>query len=215
MLDTQELVLDSTESLQPVVYVVDDDPDVRDSLCWLIESVEQAVEAFGCADDFLARLEAGPVAGCLVADLRLPGMSGLELAEKLRAMECRIPIIMITGHGDVTAAVKAFKTGCVDFIEKPFSDQALLDRVRDALARDQDQRIVEQHLETIRQRMSRLTPRESEVMSMVVVGKLNKQIASELGLSHKTVEVHRAHVMEKMGASSLADLVRMAAAAGM
>ncbi len=203
------------EANPPVVYVVDDDPDVRDSLCWLIESVGWAVEPFGSADDFMKRASGEDVlSGCLVADLRLPGMSGQEMVEALQKQGVDLPIIMITGHGDVNAAVKAFKSGCIDFIEKPFSDQALLDRVRAALEKDKEQQRTREHLGEISRRLGTLTPREHEVMSMVVVGKLNKQIASELGLSHKTVEVHRAHVMEKMGASSLADLVRMAAAVG-
>lgn len=205
---------DSTEPRQAVVYVVDDDADVRDSLCWLIESVGRSVEAFGSADAFLARVGAGPMAGCVVADLRLPGMSGLEMVEQMQAAGVALPVIMITGHGDVSAAVRAFKTGCIDFIEKPFSDQALLERIRAAIEIDAEQQRDQTKQADIHERLDKLTPREQQVMSMVVVGKLNKQIASELGLSHKTVEVHRAHVMNKMGAASLAELVRMATAVG-
>lgn len=200
--------------LQPVVYVVDDDADVRDSLCWLIESVGRKVEAFESADAFLARTQTGAMAGCLVADLRLPGMSGLEMVEQLGRLGVSLPVIMITGHGDVSAAVRAFKDGCIDFIEKPFSDQALLDRIRTAIDMDAERRAQRGERATIEERLFTLTMRESQVMSMVVVGRLNKQIAADLNLSHKTVEVHRAHVMRKMGAASLAELVRMAAAIG-
>ncbi len=212
-LQTSETTLPMADT--PVVYVVDDDPDVRDSLCWLIESVGWSVESYGDADEFLARAKGEPMRGCLVADLRLPGMSGLEMVELLRERGMDLPVIMITGHGDVTAAVRAFKSGCLDFIEKPFSDQALLDRIREAIEQDQKQQKDRDHLGEVSRRLERLTPREQQVMSMVVVGKLNKQIAADLGLSHKTVEVHRAHVMNKMGAASLADLVRMAAALGL
>ncbi|MEM8781445.1 MAG: response regulator [Planctomycetota bacterium] len=205
---------EATDELPSVVYVVDDDEDVRDSLCWLIESVGRKVEAFATADAFLARTQTGAMAGCVVADLRLPGMSGLEMVEALIERGVRLPVMMITGHGDVSAAVRAFKNGCIDFIEKPFSDKALLERIDRAIDLDFELREQRGQLATIQERLATLTVRESQVMSMVVVGKLNKQIAAELNLSHKTVEVHRAHVMTKMGAASLAELVRMAAAVG-
>ena len=198
---------------QPTVFVVDDDADVRESLCWLIESVGWAVEAFPNASACLERLTADS-RGCLVADLRLPGMSGLDMHDALRERGVALPTLIITGHGDVTAAVRALKNGCLDFIEKPFSDQTLLDRVRIALDNDEQCRSERERLQSVQARLNRLTPREQEVMSLVVHGKLNKQIASDLGLSHKTIEVHRAHVMEKMQAGSLADLVRMAMTAG-
>lgn len=205
---------DGISPVPAVVYVVDDDADVRDSLCWLIESVGKNVEAFETADAFLARTQMGAMAGCLVADLRLPGMSGLEMVEQLAERGVTLPVIMITGHGDVSAAVHAFKNGCIDFIEKPFADKALLERIDRAIALDAQRQQKRGALATINERMATLTSRETQVMSMVVVGKLNKQIAAELKLSHKTVEVHRAHVMSKMHAASLAELVRMAAAVG-
>jgi FixJ family two-component response regulator len=214
-LPDQNVQSDSDKSpSSAVVYVVDDDADVRDSLCWLIESVGRKVEAFASADELLAREQQEPLCGCVVADLRLPGMSGLEMIEALRLRESEVPFIMITGHGDVSAATRAFKNGCVDFIEKPFSDQTLLKRIDAALEMDSNQREQAGRLASIQERLDGLSRREKQVMAMVVVGKLNKQIAAELDLSHKTVEVHRAHVMSKMKAASLADLVRMAAAVG-
>lgn len=196
---------------QVTVFVVDDDPGVRDSLQFLLESVGHRVESFENAAEVIDRCRQ-PVAGCLVADLRLPGMSGLDLFDQLVAMGVKLPTIVITGHGDVTAAVRAMKAGAIDFIEKPFSDQALLDRVRVALELDLKHRELAEQESMIRTRYNGLTPREVQVMASVVEGKLNKQIAAELGLSHKTIEVHRAHVMEKMRAGSLAELVRMAVA---
>jgi FixJ family two-component response regulator len=192
------------------VYVVDDDKAVRDSLRWLIESVGLPVETFGSAQEFLRRCEDDEVRGCLVADVRLPGVSGLDLQDRLRAMDIYLPTIVITGHGDVPVAVRAMKAGALDFIEKPFSDQILLDRIREAMARDEKYRELAGHCDELAARFHRLTPREREVMDLVVAGRLNKQIAAELGLSHKTIEVHRAHVMNKMRAESLAELVRIA-----
>jgi two-component system, LuxR family, response regulator FixJ len=196
------------------VFILDDDPAVRDSLCWLMESMGWRTEAFATAAEVINRSRR-PMRGCLVADLRLEGpMDGLELCEELDRRGVRPPTIMITGHGDVTAAVRAMKDGAFDFIEKPFSDQALLDRVREALALEEAEREEREQAEATRQRLDRLTRREREVMELVVRGRLNKQIAADLGLSHKTVEVHRAHVMEKMEAPSLAALVRMAVLTG-
>lgn len=192
----------------PVVFVVDDDEAVRDSLSMLMRSVGLAVETYAAASEFLERFDAGRT-GCLVLDVRMPGMSGIELQEKLVAREATLPIIFITGHGDVPMAVHALRTGAVDFIQKPFSDQALLDRIQQALAqhvRDQEKAAKKS---TIRERIARLTPREKEVMLMVVGGKPNKVVAIDLGVSERTVEIHRARVMEKMQASSLPDLVKM------
>lgn len=193
---------------EQTVYVVDDDSAVRESLQWLIESVELNVKGFASANEMLA--EANDAwRGCLVVDLRLPGMSGLDLMDQLKRRGVKLPSIMITGHGDVTAAVRAMKAGAIDFIEKPFNDEILLDRIRAALAIDIEQYESEEYRREIVTRADRLTPREVQVMGLVVQGMLNKQVATELGLSHKTIEVHRAHVMEKMQAGSLAELVRM------
>lgn len=198
-------------SNQQTVFVVDDDSAVRDSLQWLLESVGMSVKSFGSANEFLAAAN-DECRGCLVVDLRLPGMSGLDLMDQLNGRSIKLPTLMITGHGDVTAAVRAMKAGAIDFLEKPFNDEILLDRVRAALAVDVEQFASVEYLREIAARADRLTPREVQVMALVVQGKLNKQIATELGLSHKTIEVHRAHVMEKMQADSLAELVRMSVA---
>lgn len=190
------------------VFVVDDDQAMRNSLKWLIESVGVQVESFASADEFLAQYQPGQ-AGCLVLDVRMPGMSGLDLQEYLVEKNIRIPVVIITGHGDVPMAVRAMKGGAVDFIEKPFNDEALLDAIRRAIAYEEQQR--SQHTEhlQIQGRLAHLTPREHEVMEMVTEGKSNKEIANTLGVSAKTIEAHRARVMEKMQAGSLAELVRM------
>lgn len=196
----------------PSVFVVDDDKAVRDSLQWLLESAGLEVRTFPDAQAFLDDLAAleGEPRGCLLADLRLPGMSGLDLQDRLNERGIKIPVIVITGHGDVSMAVRAMKAGAVHFIEKPFNEQVLLERVREALARDAEGRRAAGDAAQLEQRHASLTPRERQVMELVVTGRLNKQIAADLELSPKTVEVHRAHVMEKMEAGSLADLVRMA-----
>ena len=196
---------------QQTVYVVDDDKAVRDSLIWLLESVGLRVQAFASATDFLAIL-ADDTRGCLVVDLRLPGMSGLDLLDQLHQRKASLPAIMVTGHGDVPAAVRAMKVGAIDFIEKPYNDEVLLDRIRTALSIDIESYESIEYKRDVQSRVERLTPREKQVMKLVVQGKLNKQVASELGLSHKTIEVHRAHVMEKMDVGSLAELVRMSIA---
>lgn len=196
-----------------VVYVVDDDPAVRSSLCWLIESVGLKALPFGSAAEFLEAFSPGTL-GCLVLDVRLPGMSGLELQEHLLARNIEVPIIIISGHGEVSMAVRALKAGAVNFFEKPFSDQALLDEVQRTLDREQRTREQRARRDAIRARMARLTPREHEVMKLVVNGYANKQVASQLGLSEKTVEIHRSRVMEKTAAKSLANLVQMAIEAG-
>ena len=199
-------------SAQPTVYVVDDDAAMRDSLTWLIGSVGHRVEAFGTADEFLERITQFDHAprGCLVADVRLPGMSGLDLQDELNKKGIGLPVLMITGHGDVPLAVRAIKAGALDFIEKPFSDQVLLGGIRQALRRQEQQQATEANMGELKRRYDALTPRERQVLDLVVQGRLNKQIAADLDLSQKTIEVHRAHVMEKMGAASLAELVRMA-----
>jgi len=189
------------------VYVVDDDPAMRDSLRWLLESVDFQVHVFESATAFLEQYE-GHRPACLVLDVRMPGMSGLDLQDELVRRDVTIPMIMISAHGDVPVAVRALKTGAIDFIEKPFSDQLLLDRVRQALEKDQKASQTDEAKEAIRARTETLTPREKEVMELVVAGNPNKAVASKLGLSQKTVEIHRARVMSKMSAGSLAELVR-------
>jgi two-component system, LuxR family, response regulator FixJ len=193
---------------RPTVFIVDDDTAVRDALKFLLRSVGHPVEAFSSAQDFLdAYRDDRP--GCLVLDIRMPGMSGLELQEKLVERRSILPIIFITGHGDVPMAVEAMQAGAMDFIQKPFRDQDLLDRINQALEKDAKNRAALGELNVIRERLASLTPREREVMDLVVNGKANKVIAGDLDLSQRTVEIHRARVMEKMQASSLAHLVRM------
>ncbi|MCW5889652.1 MAG: response regulator transcription factor [bacterium] len=193
----------------PTVFVVDDDPAMRDSLRWLLESVGLAVVTHATATDFLgARDPDAP--GCLVLDVRMPGMSGLDLQTELVRRGDEIPTIVITGHAEVPMAVRAVKAGALDFIEKPFSDQLLLDRVRQAIDVDRRQREQRARRDEARRRVALLTAREREVMDLVVAGRANKEIAAALGLSPKTVEVHRARVMEKMDVDSLAELIRVA-----
>ena len=193
----------------PTVYVVDDDPAMRSSLRWLIESVGLAVRTCGSAREFLATYRDSEP-GCLVLDVRMPGMSGLDLQAELARQHINIPILIITGYAEVPLAVRAMKAGAFDFIEKPFSDQTLLDRIRAAVARDEVARRRRAAREQVQARMRLLTQRERDVLERVVTGKSNKVIAAELNLSMKTVEVHRAHVMEKLQADSLADLIRLA-----
>jgi two-component system response regulator FixJ len=203
-------------STEPLVYIVDDEASIRDSLAMLLRSVGLASQAFADARSVLAGFEAR-ADRCLVADVRMPGMSGVELLEALRSRDVELPIIIITGHGDIAMAVRAMKAGASDFIETPFHDQTLLDAVHRALARSADPGAAACALdgEQLRKRLCALTPREQEVMALVVEGRPNKAIATRLGLSTRTVEVHRAKAMEKMQAESLADLVRMAIACGM
>ena len=194
---------------QNTVFVVDDDQAMRSSLKWLIESVGMSVETYDSADAFIRNYYPGR-AGCLLLDVRMPGMSGLELQEHFLEHQIKIPIIIITGHGDVPMAVRAMKAGAVDFIEKPFNDELLLESIRNALQLDFEQRNMQTERAEIATRLAHLTPREHEVMDMVTDGRSNKEIAVTLGVSAKTVEAHRARVMEKMKADSLADLVKMA-----
>ncbi len=193
---------------QGVVFIVDDDEALRDSLRWLIESVGLMVETHDSADSFLQSYYPGQ-SGCLLLDVRMPGMSGLELQEQLESRDVRLPIVIITGHGDVAMAVRAMKAGAMDFIEKPFDDELLLASIQRALSLDVEQRKSRATQAEILARLAHLTRREHQVMELVTTGKANKQIASELNVSAKTVEAHRAHVMEKMQANSLAELVRM------
>jgi two-component system response regulator FixJ len=195
------------------VFVVDDDQAMRSSLKWLIESIGMQVRTYSSADEFLSSYYPGMV-GCLLLDVRMPGMSGLDLQAHLAREGSRLPVIIITGHGDVAMAVKAMKSGAVDFIEKPFHDEDLLSSIRNALDFDQKQRALQSQRAQIAARMAELTPREHQVMDMVTEGHANREIAAALGVSAKTVEAHRARVMDKMRASSLAELVRMALIAG-
>ncbi|GMU48463.1 MAG: DNA-binding response regulator [Candidatus Desulfobacillus denitrificans] len=192
------------------VFIIDDDQAVARSLRWLIETVQLKVETFTSAQDFLDHYDADKP-GCLVLDVRMPGMSGLELQERLTARRSyHPPIIFITGHGDVQMAVRAVQAGAFDFVEKPFNDQDLLDRIQKAITHDAGQRGKEEQRTQLKALFASLTPREREVLDHVVEGMSNKGIANALGLSAKTVEVHRAKVMEKLHARSLSDLVKMA-----
>jgi FixJ family two-component response regulator len=192
-----------------VVFVVDDDASVREALRSLFQSVGLGVEIFASARAFLeaARPDAP---GCLVLDVRLPGLSGLDLQHELTKAGVSLPIVFITGHGDIPMTVQAMKAGAVEFLTKPFRDQDLLDAVQQAIERDRAARNERADLEELRSRFDSLTPRERQVMALVVSGLLNKQIAAELGISEITVKIHRAQVMQKMEADSLAHLVRMA-----
>ena len=190
------------------VFIVDDDEAVRGSLRLLIRSVGLQAQAFGSAQEFLASYDARHP-GCLILDVRMPGMSGLELQQELNRRGATIPVVFITGHGDVPMAVEAMQQGAFDFLQKPFRDQELLDRVQRALARDAESRASMAARAEILERLASLTPRETEVLRLVTNGKANKVVGAELGVSQRTVEIHRAHVMEKMKAGSLAELVRM------
>jgi FixJ family two-component response regulator len=198
---------------QSIVFVVDDDASLRDALSSLLRSVGLRVEVFGAAADFLkGRLP--DAVSCLVLDIRLPGLSGLDFQAELAKARIHIPIIFITGHGDIPMTVRAMKAGAVEFLTKPFRDQDLLDAVQVALERDRSRRAEDNAVHDLRTRFESLTPREQEVIGLVTAGLMNKQVAAELGVSEITVKVHRGNIMKKMGARSLADLVRMADALG-
>jgi RNA polymerase sigma factor (sigma-70 family) len=192
----------------PVIFVVDDDPSIRSSLKFLLSSVGLQVESFESAESFLQR-KPPDAPSCLVLDVRLRGLSGLDFQRELAARNIRIPIVFVTGHGDIPMSVRAMKAGAIEFLTKPYRDQDLLDAVRIALERDRTRREQEKVLTDLRQRFESLTPREQEVISMVVSGMLNKQIAGELGTAENTVKVHRSRAMEKMNAQSVAELVKM------
>lgn len=192
----------------PTVFVVDDEEVVRDSVCWLLESIKLRVETYDSAEAFLKQYSIYQV-GCLLLDIRMPGMSGLQLQQKLNENKYPIPIIIITGHGDVALAVRAMKHGAMDFIQKPYNDQDLLDSVKLGLERDIDNQRRRLHYDSVQARLNNLTPRETEVMERVVKQQLNKVIAAELHVGIKTIEFHRAKIMEKMHAKTLLDLVSM------
>jgi RNA polymerase sigma factor (sigma-70 family) len=192
----------------PVVYVVDDDPSVRSSVKFLLSSVGLQVESFDSAETFLQR-KPPDASSCLVLDVRLRGLSGLDFQRELAARNIRIPIVFVTGHGDIPMSVRAMKAGAIEFLTKPYRDQDLLDAVRIALERDRARREQEKDLTDLQKRFDSLTPREQKVISLAVSGMLNKQIAGQLGTAENTVKVHRSRAMEKMNAQSFADLVRM------
>jgi FixJ family two-component response regulator len=190
------------------VFVIDDDRMIRDGLQGLIRSVGLRVETFASAQDFLA-VKRPDVPACLVLDVRMPGVSGLDLQLKLSDAGIHIPVIFITGHGDIPMSVRAMKEGAYEFLTKPVRGQDLLDAIQKAIASDRERRKEREELNEVRERFNTLTPREKEVLNLVVAGLLNKQIADQLGMSELTVKTHRAHVMEKTNAESLAHLVRM------
>ena len=193
---------------EPRVHIVDDDEAMRDSLKWLVESRGLRVELYPSAEAFLDAYDNG-FCGCLVLDVRMPGMNGLDLYEQLQARGGALPVIFITGHGDVPMAVSALKKGAADFIEKPFNDQDMLGLIESCLKQDRAAAAKRAENASVAQRLDRLTQREREVLGLIVGGRLNKQIADDLGISIKTVEVHRSRVMEKMGANSVAELVQL------
>ena len=198
----------NTESNKPTVFVVDDEPDVRAALRLLIKSVGYVVECFESADQFFNQFEPDRK-GCLILDVRMPGMSGMDLQEKLSSINALLPIIMISGHGEIPMAVKAVQNGAIDFLQKPFSDQQLLDRISLAMEIDTKRHSEHSVKQDAQKKYDSLTPREREIFTEVVSGKLNKVIAYELNISTRTVEIHRAKAMEKMGARNLSDLINL------
>ena len=192
---------------EPRVYIVDDDEAMRDSLKWLLESRGLKVELYASSEAFLAAFN-NDFRGCLVLDVRMPGMSGIDLYSRLQARASTLPVIFITGHGDVPMAVSALKKGAADFIEKPFNDQSMVRLIQSCLKQDRAASAKRAERASLEQSLERLTQREREVLNLIVTGKLNKQIADDLDISIKTVEVHRSRVMEKMGANSVAELVQ-------
>jgi two-component system response regulator FixJ len=192
---------------KPTIYVVDDDPSIRDATELMLKSMGFNVKTFSSAQDFL-RVDLKQDLGCLVLDVRMPGMSGLDLQEKLASAETPLPVIFITGHGTVPMSVRAMKAGAVDFLQKPFEEQDLLDAINRAVARQRGRRSKKDEVEKFQLRLEALTPRECEVFSLLVTGMANKEIAYELGTSERTIKAHRARIMEKMNAGSLAELVR-------
>jgi FixJ family two-component response regulator len=206
----------STESAsqgKPLVFIVEDDPSVQRALGNLFQSVGLEVEVFGSASDML-KSKLPDVASCLVLDVRLPGLSGLDFQTELARANIHIPIIFMTGHGDIPMTVRAMKGGAVDFLAKPFRDQDMLDAVVTAIERDRKRREADKIVASLQSLFDTLTPRERQILALVSSGLMNKQIAAELGLAEITVKIHRGHIMKKMGAKSLADLVKKAEALG-
>jgi FixJ family two-component response regulator len=204
---------DRARAEEPIVFVIDDDASMREALQSLFRSVGLRVEVFGSASEFL-QSKLPDVAGCLILDVRLPRLSGLEFQAELVKAGIHIPIIFMTGHGDVPMSVKAMKAGAVDFLTKPFRDQDMLDAVEMAIERDRKRRVGAKALSGLEARFAVLTSREREVLALVTAGLMNKQIAAEIGIAEITVKIYRGNVMKKMGAKSLADLVRMAETLG-
>jgi FixJ family two-component response regulator len=198
---------------KPIIFVIDDNVSVRKSLSRLLDSMGFQVETFASAEQFMERGEFEGT-GCIVLDVRMPGLNGLDLQDVLTKADYSMPIVFITGHGDIPTSVRAMKGGAVDFLAKPFEDKDLLEAVKAALERDIKLRQERADMREIRRRLERLTPRELEILCYVISGMLNKQIAYRLSISEKTVKVHRGNVMEKLGAGSVADLVRLAGKAG-
>lgn len=199
----------NTELDKQTVFVVDDEPDVRAALRLLIKSVGYNVECFESADQFFNQFDENR-RGCLILDVRMPGMSGMDLQEKLSQLHALLPIIMISGHGEIPMAVKAVQNGAIDFLQKPFSDQQLLDRISQALEVNNTRHNEHEVIYAAQEKYDSLTPREKEIFSEVVAGKLNKVIAFDLNISTRTVEIHRAKAMEKMGARNLSELIHLA-----
>jgi FixJ family two-component response regulator len=204
---------DPASAKEPIVFVIDDDVSMRRALTNLFQSVGLGVEVFGSASEML-QSKLPDVASCLVLDIRLPGLSGLDFQTELAKASIHIPIIFMTGHGDIPMTVKAMKGGAIDFLTKPFRDQDMLDAVVTAIERDRKRREVEKVVANLKALFESLTSREREVLALVASGLMNKQIAAELGLAEITVKIHRGHIMKKMGARSLADLVRKAETLG-
>ena len=198
-----------TEGNDAIVFIVDDDASVRDSLRWLIESVQLQVQCYGTAQEFLNGYK-NQQTGCVVLDVRMPGLSGLDLQEVLRQQDFVLPVIIITGHADVPMAVRAFKSGVFDFIEKPFNDQHLIDRIHQAIEKSRSQKVNLQRRQDARDRLQKLSSREIQVLDCIVSGCSNKTMARELDIIVKTIETHRANLMSKMQASSVSELVRIA-----
>ena len=188
-----------------VTHIVDDDPAVRDSLQWLLQSRGVPSRTWESSTEFL-QFANSELCGCLLLDVRMPGMNGIELFDRLQAMDCRAPVIFLTGHGDVPMAVQALKDGAFDFIEKPYDDNALVDKVLAAIAQDSKRCVKENSIRLLEQKLAQLTDREQEVMQLILTGKLNKVIADELGIAMRTVEVHRSHIFAKMQVRSAVEL---------